>query len=187
MLVIGCSWLYHGSGRLTARDACPLSPAASRRTCGRWRWRRPAARTEVSAMGDELPGRSRLRSTMTRSRYITVHVTPDERALLAAAAETSSMSASSWVRHQALRAAGVAPAPASLQAPPAGRSPRKVERLIRGRFTTAEHEAIVEHARGCGLTVSALIRRLVLGSAPMTRRPLLRSAIVAVHRAGDNL
>jgi hypothetical protein len=138
-------------------------------------------------MCDELPGRSRLRSTMTRNRYITVHVTPDERALLAAAAETSSMSASSWVRHHALRAAGVAPAPGSLQAPPAGRSPRKVERLIRGRFTTAEHEAIVEHARACGLTVSALIRRLVLGSAPMTRRPLLRSAIVAVHRAGDNL
>jgi hypothetical protein len=96
------------------------------------------------------------------------------------------MSASSWVRHQALHvAAGVAQGP--LQVPPAGRSPRTLERQARGHFTTEEHEAIVEHARACGLTVSALIRRLVLGSEPMARRPLLRSAIVAVHRAGDNL
>ncbi|HEV3075926.1 MAG TPA: hypothetical protein VHB47_16010 [Thermoanaerobaculia bacterium] len=97
------------------------------------------------------------------------------------------MSASSWVRHHALRAAGVAQRPEPLQAPPAGRSPRKLERLVRGHVTTEEHEAIVEHARACGLTVSSLVRRLVLGSAPMARRPLLRSAIVAVHRAGDNL
>jgi len=125
---------------------------------------------------------------MTRRRCISVRVTPDERALLAAAAETSFMSASSWVRHQALRvAAGVAQAPEPLQVPPAGRSPRKLEQLVRGHFTTEEHEAIVEHARACGLTVSALVRRLVLGSAPMARRPLLRSAIVAVHRAGDHL
>jgi hypothetical protein len=37
------------------------------------------------------------------------------------------------------------------------------------------------------LTLSGFIRQLILGFKPIARRPLVRSAIVAVNRAGANL
>lgn len=93
-----------------------------------------------------------------------------------------------WIRHAALRtAAGVSRPPGPFKPPAARHSPGKREQSATANFTTDEFEAIVEHARACGLTVGALIRSLVLGSGPIARRPVVRSAIAAVHRAGANL
>jgi len=47
--------------------------------------------------------------------------------------------------------------------------------------------ALSAHARTCGLTVTAFIRKVVLDVKPIARRPEIRSAIVAVNRVGNNL
>lgn len=139
-------------------------------------------------MGDEGQVRSRPRANPPRNLRLSVLVTPGERALLAAAAEASSMTVSAWIRHQASRtAAGVSHPTGPLEPPATRHSPGKINRCASVRFTSDQHEAIVEHARACGLSVAALIRRLVLGGEPIARRPVVRSAIAAVHRAGVNL
>jgi hypothetical protein len=140
------------------------------------------------AMGDEAKVGPRLRVSPPRRKIITVLVTPGERALLAAAAEASSMAVASWIRHHALRtAAGVSGPPGPFKPPAAPPSARKREQNVNARFTNDEFDAIVEHARACGLTAGGLVRRLVLGCPPIARRPIVRSAIAAVHRAGVNL
>jgi len=107
---------------------------------------------------------------------------------LAAAAKVSSMAVTSWIRHLALRtAAGVSRPPGPFKPPATRHSPGKREQSATAHFTNDEFDAIVEHARACGLTAGALVRELVLGCEPIARRPVVRSAIAAVHRAGGNL
>jgi len=125
---------------------------------------------------------------MGRNNGLFIRLAPGERALLTAAAEVSSMTATSWIRHHALRAAsGVSGPPPPFQPLAARHAPGKLKHSVCAHFTIDEHEAIVEHARTCGLTVGALVRRLVLGCEPIAHRPAVRSAIAAVHRAGGNL
>jgi Mobilization protein NikA len=139
-------------------------------------------------MGDEAKVRSRPRTSPPRLLVLAVHVTPSERALLATAAKVSSMAVTSWIRHHALRtAAGVSRPPGPFKPPATRHSPGKREQSATAHFTKDEFEAIVEHARACGLTAGALVRELVLGCEPIARRPVVRSAIAAVHRAGTNL
>ncbi len=138
-------------------------------------------------MGDEAKVRSRARPVMDRRSGLFIRLAPGDRALLAAAAAVSSMAPTAWIRHHALRAAGVARPPGSVQAPVPRHAPGRLELSITARFTSEQYEAIFEHARACGLTVSAMIRHLVLGHEPMMRQSRVRSAIAAVHRAGANL
>jgi hypothetical protein len=139
-------------------------------------------------MGEEVTARSRPRALSPERTCLSVGVAPDELALLAAAAEVSSMPTSSWVRYQALRvAAGVSRAPGPFKPRATRPSTAKLTQTASAHFTDEQYEAIVEHARACGLTVGGLIRRLVLGCEPIAHQPVVRSAIAAVHRAGGNL
>jgi len=54
-------------------------------------------------------------------------------------------------------------------------------------FTVKQFEVLDEHARACELTVAAFMREVLLGSIPVARRPIARSAIVAVNRAAREL
>jgi hypothetical protein len=139
-------------------------------------------------MGDDAKLQTPPRTILPRDLLLYIRVAPDERAILTAAAEVSSMPTSSWIRYHALRAAaGVSRPPAPFQAPAARHCSGKLSDLISVRFAAMEHEAILDHARACGLTVSGLVRKLVLGYEPMIRQPHLRSAIAAVYRVGYNL
>jgi mobilization protein NikA len=136
-------------------------------------------------MDDETQVRPRPNEPMNAVLY--VRVRPGERSLIAAAAEDSSMTISSWIRQQALRTAGISRPTRPFQPPAASHSTVKLCHQLTGRFTAVEFEAIVEHARACGLTSSELIRELVLGHEPMVRQSCVRSAIAAVHWAGGTL
>jgi hypothetical protein len=139
-------------------------------------------------MADEGKVRSRPRAMMPRNGRLHIRLTPGERALIAAAAEASSMAAAVWIRHHALLAAAGMPRPLRpFQRPAAGHLPGALRYRITGRFTAADHEAIVDHARACGLSGSALVRQLVLGCEPMVRQPRVRSALAAVQRADGSL
>src|ERR1700687_2305003 len=85
------------------------------------------------------------------------------------------------------RGRGGPPPPPPSRRPPLQSPPAKLTRTAGTRFTEDQFEALEEHARACGLTVTAFIRHLVLGFNPSPRRPLVRSAIVAVNRVGNNL
>lgn len=125
---------------------------------------------------------------MPRIKHLSVRVSAGEFLRLAAAAELAAMTPTAWVRHQALRTAdGVSTPPPPFRPPPLQSPPAKLTRTAGTRFTEDQFEALEEHARACGLTVTAFIRHLVLGFNPSPRRPLVRSAIVAVNRVGNNL
>jgi hypothetical protein len=126
---------------------------------------------------------------MARGENFTIRLSLGELHRIAAVADSLTMPRSAWVRHQALRAAEGAPKPPPLfQAPsPRGDPSAKLTRTLSARFTELQFEALDQHARACGMTSSCFIRHLVLGFKPIARRPLVRSAIVAVNRAGANL
>src|ERR1700680_3259745 len=125
---------------------------------------------------------------MAKGKNFTIRLSPGELHRIVAAADSSTMPRSAWVRHQALRAAeGASKPPALFQAPSPGHGYAKLTRVLGARFTEQQLEAIGEHARACGGTLSAFIRQLFLASKPIARRPLARSAIVAVNRASTNL
>jgi len=139
-------------------------------------------------MDDDAKAQSIPAPNLTRNVGIHLYLTASERAILISAAEVSSMPTSSWIRYHALRAAaGVSRPPGPFQAPAARHPSDKLRHGITGVFTRAEHEAIVEHAHMYGLTLSSVIRKLVLGNAHMLHQPSVRSAIAAVHQAGHNL
>ncbi len=99
------------------------------------------------------------------------------------------MTASAWIRQQALGAAadGFSQSLPRLQAPPLRTPPAKLTCRACIALTREQLEAVEEHARACGLTVSFFIRQLLLGHKPITRQPQIRSAIVAVNRVSANL
>lgn len=139
-------------------------------------------------MSDEAKVGSRPRANPDISIVLRLYMVPGEWSLLAAAAEVSSMPVSSWVRHQALRAAaGISEPPGPFRPPAPRPSPGTLTHRATSYFTRDEYEAIVEHAEACGSSIGGLIRRLVLGCAPIPDQPAVRSAIAAVHRAGTNL
>ena len=72
---------------------------------------------------------------------------------------------------------------AALTQGPAVQRTHKVSTFL----TEEQFDALEEHARACGLTVSCFMRHLILGFKPIARRPLARSAIVAVNRTGASL
>jgi hypothetical protein len=123
---------------------------------------------------------------MAKSKKLYVRLSPDELRRIVAAADSLAMPRSAWVRHQALRAAEGASKPPPLFQPP--RNPAaKLTRKLCAYFTEEQFEALDLHARACGLTHSGYMRQLVLGFKPIARRPLARSAIVAVNRVDANL
>lgn len=100
------------------------------------------------------------------------------------------MTLSAWVRRQALRAAaGTMPQPAPLHAPRRdGSSPRpRYTRQVCLFFTEEQFLALRERARACELPLNTFTREVLFGRQPIARRLLLRSAIVAVDRAGRDL
>ncbi|HVR11771.1 MAG TPA: hypothetical protein VMW75_27260 [Thermoanaerobaculia bacterium] len=117
-----------------------------------------------------------------------VPLSSSELVRLAAAAEAAAMPVAAWVRHQALLVVDAArkPLPLSPAALPE-RPPSKLTRRVGTYFTEEQFEVLGEHARACGLTVSCFTRHLILGFKPIVRRPLARSAIVALNRAGASL
>jgi hypothetical protein len=124
---------------------------------------------------------------MVREKRLIVRLSPGEHLCLAAAARASALAPSSWVRHQALRAAGSAPKPAPLPAPPL-RSPAATHAHVASTcFTAAQIESLRDYAQACGLTVSQFMRQVLLGVVPVVRRSPVRAAIVAVNRAAINL
>jgi hypothetical protein len=126
--------------------------------------------------------------TVARSKCLNVRFSTSEFVRVAAAAETLAVTRAAWVRHQALRAAGGVPERRPLfQAARLKRPSARLACKVCTCFTDEEFEALDEHARACGLTVSSLGRRLILGFKPAARRPITRSAIVAVNRASAAL
>jgi len=125
---------------------------------------------------------------MAKSKKLYVRLSTDELRRIVAAADSLTMPRSAWIRLQALRAAeGASKPPALFQAPSPGDASAKLTRTLRAHFTEQQFEALDEHARACGLTLSGFIRQLVLGFKPIARRPLARSAIVAVNQVGSSL
>ena len=55
------------------------------------------------------------------------------------------------------------------------------------RLTAADLEDLRERAKAAGLAVATFLRLLLRGLPPAPRRPLTRSAIVALNRVGNNL
>lgn len=98
------------------------------------------------------------------------------------------MTRRAWARQLLLRSANGAPKPLPLlrsalrQGPPA-----KLTRCIGAHLTEDQFEAVDAYARDCGLTLADFLRQLVLGFRPIARRPVARSAIVAVNRASAAL
>jgi hypothetical protein len=125
---------------------------------------------------------------MARNKRSRIRLSAGELAAVDAAAAAAGITRAAWLRDQVLRAARCGPnPPAPLPAPPPQHPPAKLTRAVGTYFTAEQFEALDEHARACELTVSAFIRRVVLGFRPMARRPLARSAIVAVDHATKQL
>jgi hypothetical protein len=125
---------------------------------------------------------------VARIKLLGVRFSAREFVRIVESADALGMTPTAWVRHQALRAidGGQAP-PASFQPPPYTDLPAKLTRTAGTRFSEAQFEALRAHARACGLTVTAFMRKLALGVKPIARIPATRSAIVAVNRVGTNL
>lgn len=129
---------------------------------------------------------------MARTKKLTIRVSPDELVRLTAAARERAMGLSSWVRHKAWSELQDSPAPASCQPlPPRHPPPQHPLAMLTHRertfLTEEQFAALDEHARACGLSLSAFIRKELLGLEPVARRSVARSAIVAVNRAGNDL
>jgi uncharacterized protein (DUF1778 family) len=125
---------------------------------------------------------------MSRTKTLGIRVSAGELGRLEAAAAAAAMNLATWVLYQALSAAPQAPRlPAPGRAPSLQRAPEKLARQVSIRLTEEAFEALDEHARACGLTLSSFVRKVLAGRKPNPRRPSVRSAIVAVNRAGNNL
>lgn len=123
---------------------------------------------------------------MARIKLLGVRFSAGEFVRISASADALGMTPTAWVRHQALCSLDGKPEPAPrFQAPPVADPPAKLTRTAGTRFSEEHFEALSAHARACGLTVTAFIRKVVLGVKPIARRPEIRSAIVAVNRVGN--
>jgi hypothetical protein len=125
---------------------------------------------------------------MARIKLIGVRFSAGEFVRISALADALGMTTTAWVRHQALRAAESKPEPsARFHAPPATGSPAKLTHTAGTRFSEEQFTALDAHANACGLTVTAFIRKVVLGVKPVARIPETRRALAAVNRVGNNL
>lgn len=125
---------------------------------------------------------------MARLKLLGVRFSAGEFLHISASAEALGLTPTAWVRHQALRAAEGKPEPsARFVAPPNASPSAKLTHTAGTRFTEEQFEALSLHANACGLTVTAFIRKVVLGVKPVARMPAARQAIVAVNRVGNNL
>jgi hypothetical protein len=125
---------------------------------------------------------------MARIKLIGVRFSAGEFVRISALADALGMTSTAWVRHQALRAAeGKPEPPARFHAPPATGCPARLTHTAGTRFTEEQFEALDAHAKACGLTVTAFIRKVVLGVKPVARIPDTRRALAAVNRVGNNL
>jgi Mobilization protein NikA len=125
---------------------------------------------------------------VARIKLLGVRFSAGEFVRLSAWADAQGLTPTAWVRHQALSAINGKPEPpARFQAPPTADSPAKLTRTAGTRFSEEQLEALAAHANACGLTVTAFIRKVILGVKPVARIPATRAAIVAVNRVGNNL
>jgi hypothetical protein len=124
---------------------------------------------------------------MARIKILPIRLSAAEYVGIAAAAPAADRPLGPWIRRQAL--AGSRPPPD--QPPQAATPPRsdgdKLTHVARTRLTAAQFETLAERSQACGLPVAALIRKLIQGLNPVPRRPIVRAAIVAVNRVGNNL
>lgn len=126
--------------------------------------------------------------TVARIKLLGVRFSAGEFAHIADSADALGVTPTAWVRHQALSALNGKPDPPErFNAPPAGDPPTKLTRTAGTRFTEEQFVALGVHARACGLTATAFIRKVVLGVKPIARIPATSAAIVAVNRVGNNL
>jgi hypothetical protein len=120
----------------------------------------------------------------SRTRYFGIRLSTGELLRITATAESLAMTRTAWVRQQVLRAAEGAPkALPVLRAAPRQGPLAKLTRSVSAHLTEDQFEAVNAYARACGLTVADFLRQLILGFRPIARRPVARSAIVAVNRA----
>jgi hypothetical protein len=125
---------------------------------------------------------------VTRIKLLGVRFSAGEFVQISESADALGITPTAWVRHQALCALDGKPdPPARFHAPPAADPPARLTHSAGTRFTEEQFEALGAHARACGLTVTAFIRKVVLGVKPVARMPASRAAIVAVNRVGNNL
>jgi hypothetical protein len=124
---------------------------------------------------------------MARIKLLGVRFSAAEFLLVAAAAEAAGLHPVAWLRRHAIQAAATKPDPAPSSSPPPPAGAAKLGRTVATRLTAEQYAVLEERAEACGLPIAALIRKVVLGLKPVPRRPLVRSAIVAVNRVGNNL
>jgi len=125
---------------------------------------------------------------VARIKLLGVRFSAGEFVRISASADALGMTPTAWVRHQALCVLNGKPEPAArFQAPPTTDPPAKLTRTAGTRFTAEQFVALAFHANACGLTVTAFIRKVILGVKPVARIPATRAAIVAVNRVGNNL
>jgi hypothetical protein len=125
---------------------------------------------------------------VARIKVLGVRFSAAELVRIAAASEAAGLQPVAWIRHQALHAAQARPEPdphgpgaPTLQ--PSG----LLSRTTATRLTVDQFETLEERAQACGLPIAALIRKVLVGLNPVPRRPIVRAAIVAVNRVGNNL
>ncbi len=134
------------------------------------------------------PASPRVVETAMADTLLCVRMSAAQRARLAAAAAAAGKPLSRWIREQALGAILTElPPPAPVLVSREGEEPRRRSRTLFTWVTEQQYEAVCERSLACELTVSAFIREVLLGGQPAPRRPLLRSAIVAVDRAANSL
>ena len=63
----------------------------------------------------------------------------------------------------------------------------RTTRTVATRLTADEHAALHDRATAAGLAVGTYLRHLLRGLPPAPRRPLTRTAVVALNRVGNNL
>jgi hypothetical protein len=125
---------------------------------------------------------------MARIKHVGVRLSAAEFLRVALAAKALNMRPATWVRHQAIRAADpTSEPPAPFHAPPPPSPEAKLSRTAATRFTDQQFEALAAHALACAVPIAAFIRQVVIGVAPVARRPLAHAAIVAINRIGNNL
>jgi hypothetical protein len=126
---------------------------------------------------------------MARIKLLGVRFSAGEFVRIWTSAEAQDMTPTAWVRHQALLALEGNTEPPAWKSYPSssGGASEKLTHTAAVRLTAEQFEALAIHTRRCRLTISAFLRKVVLGIKPVARVPADHQMIVAVNRVGTNL
>jgi hypothetical protein len=126
---------------------------------------------------------------MPRAHVIGVRLSAEEYHRLSAAAAAGGARPGTLARRLIRDQLAGAPAAAGTRCPPAAAASAgdPLVRTVATRISLAECDDLRERATAAGLAVGSFLRLLLRGLPPAPRRPLTRSAIVALNRVGNNL